>query len=97
MHLDLFQKVWVKRNKKAVAGTLIREKKGVYGVLIYYNGILKEYSITVSDFVKANENYWNYGLITNWPVINGLKKGTENKSGIVLADQIWYPDSVTKC
>lgn len=106
--LKLFQKVWYKRGRYAMAGTLIRSKFDVFGILIISNGFPVEYAAIPRDIVLANEDYWERGALTNWPVQPGLveqntdelaayfgKPATEVIDGN-LADQIWYPEDLIK-
>jgi hypothetical protein len=108
-HLIAFQRVWVRRGIYAIAGILMSVKKGSHSILIFYENIGIERSVNRSDFEFANVNYWDYGVMTRWPVHEKLKseKGVATQpndpSNVYILDEIedeavalWMPSALTK-
>lgn len=92
----MFAKVWVRRGNWAISGTLLRQKRSTVDVFVYVNGGCKEVTVLHSDYVLANPIYWEDGLMTKWPVADGLNN-QQPKNNIVLADLIYYPLELTAC
>lgn len=97
---ESFIPVWLRRGKFAIAAVILREKNEFYDALVYVNGAAKEYTVSDSEFKCADRNYWEHGLITNWPVHPGLCEGynwygplTEDE--YFIANQLWYPHELT--
>lgn len=67
-----FPRIWLRRGNMAIAAILLGSKKEVSSILVFHNGILIERSVPQYEFVEANEVYWNYGVLTKWPVEDKL-------------------------